>query len=219
MNKEIFPLFASTVTRYKIDPNSYDKQGIIDTLTKNYNKSPYRNKFDKSSDIHHTYNDWDNKDFKEVDSSSLHPCYQKVFEDFFEGQYYNKPIKWSYEIQNFTAMSGEQHMDKHTHIGTVDEKDSMFSCIHYIRYEPEQGKTIFANPLSNPYFGYIYKNYRQKLDRTWPENSNYLDSFSLKTQEDDFIIFPSYMEHYVIPGKNTEDLRMTAVVNIQVERD
>jgi hypothetical protein len=219
MNKEIFPLFSSDVTRYKIDPNSYDKQGIIDTLTENYNKSPYRNKFDILSNLHHTYDDWNNEDFKEVDPTSLIPSYQKVIEDFFEGQHYNKPIKWHYEIENFTAMKGEQHMDKHTHIGFDDKKDNMFSCIHYIRYVPGQARTIFVNPLMTPTFGFMYRDYTKKLDRTWPENSNYIDTFSIETREDDFIIFPAYLEHYVKPGENTEDLRMTSVINVYVERE
>jgi hypothetical protein len=219
MNKEIFPLFSSDVTRYKIDPNSYDKQGIIDTLTENYNKSPYRNKFDKSSNLHHTYKDWDNKDFKEVDPSSILPCYQKILEDFLEGQYYNKPIKWNYQIENLTAMKGKQHMEKHAHIGIVNKQDTMFSCIHYIRYVSSQAKTVFVNPLNTPTFGYVYSAYRKKLDETYHNNSNYFGEFSIETQEDDFIIFPAYLQHYVKPGENTEDLRMTAVVNIQVERE
>jgi hypothetical protein len=219
MNNEIFPLFSSDVVRYKIDPNSYDKQGIIDTLTQNYNQTPYRNKWDKFSDLHHTYDDWDNKEFKEVNSSSLIPCYQKVIEDFFEGQYYNKPIKWNYQIENLTAMKGEQHMDRHSHVGINDKQVLMFSCIHYIQYVPGQAKTIFLNPLMNPTFGFVYGNYEKKLDNTYYENSNYFGKFSLKIQEDDFIIFPAYLEHCVSPGENTEDLRMSAVVNIQVEKD
>jgi hypothetical protein len=219
MNKEIFPLFASTVTRYKIDPNSYDKQSIIDTLTENYDKSPYRNKFDKSSNLHHTYKDWDNKDFKEVDPSSILPCYQKIIEDFFEGQHYNKPIKWNYQIENLTAMKGEQHMEKHAHVGINNKHNTMFSCIHYIRYVPGQARTIFVNPLMTTTFSFMYRDYRKKLDEAYHENSNYFGKFLIETQEDDFIIFPSYLEHYVAPGENTEDLRMTAVINIQVERD
>jgi hypothetical protein len=219
MNKEIFPLFASTITRYKIDPNSYDKQGIIDTLTENYNKAPYRNKFDKTSDLHHTYKDWNNKDFKEVDATSLIPCYQKVIEDFFEGQHYNKPIKWNYQIENFTTMKGEQHMEKHAHVGMNNKSDSMFSCIHYIRYVPGQAETVFINPISSPSFSFMYGDYGKKLDEAYHENSNYFVKLSLKTQEDDFIIFPAYLEHYVRPGENTEDLRMSVVINIQVERE
>jgi hypothetical protein len=219
MNKEIFPLFSSDVTRYKIDPNSYDKQGIIDTLTENYNKSPYRNKFDKSSNLHHTYNDRGNKDFKEVDPSSILPCYQKVLEDFLEGHHFNKDIRWRYDVENITAMKGEQHMEKHAHVGINNEHNSMFSCIHYIRYVPGQARTIFVNPLMTPTFSFMYRDYTKKLDRTWPENSNYIDTFSIETQEDDFIIFPAYLEHYVKPGENTEDLRMTSVINVYVERE
>jgi hypothetical protein len=219
MNKDIFPLFSSDVVRYKIDPKLYDKQGIIDILTENYNKAPYRNKWDKFSDLHHTYDDWDNKEFKEVNSSSLIPCYQKVIEDFFEGQYYNKPIKWNYQIENLTAMKGKQYMGKHAHVGMDNKQDCLFSCIHYIKYVPGQAKTIFVNPLMTSTFGFIYGDYKKKLDRTQPDNSNYFSKFSIETQEDDFIIFPAYLEHYVKPGENTEDLRMTAVINIQVERD
>jgi hypothetical protein len=218
MNKDIFPLFSSDIVRYKIDPNSYDKQGIIDTLTENYIQSPYRNKFDEISDLHHTYNDWDNGDFKEVDPSSIVPCYQKVIEDFFEGHHYSQPIKWRYEIENFTAMKGNQHMDTHSHVGIVNKHVVMFSCIHYIRYIPGQAETVFVNPISSPAFGFIYGDYSKKLVKTH-ENSTYFGKFSLKIQEDDFIIFPSYLEHFVKPGKNTEDLRMTSVVNIQVERE
>jgi hypothetical protein len=219
MNKEIFPLFASTVTRYKIDPNSYDKQGIIDTLTENYNKAPYRNKFDKTSDLHHTYKDWDNKDFKKVDPTSIVPCYQKVLEDFLKDHHFNKDIKWRYDIENFTAMKGEQHMQKHAHVGMNNKCDSMFSCIHYIQYVPGQARTIFVNPLMTPTFGFMYKNYTRKLDITWPENSTYMDTFAIETQEDDFIIFPAYLEHYVRPGENTEDLRATSVINIYIDRE
>ena len=59
--------FGMPIWRENIDSKSYNKKEIIDTVTKNYQKNRSRNNWlgvNRVSNLHHTYDDWDNKEYE-----------------------------------------------------------------------------------------------------------------------------------------------------------
>ena len=83
IQSENIDLFKHNILKYTIDPLSYDKKNILKTITSNYNKQKDRNFFDNmyiaSSNLHHSYNDIENKDLPLPDYTSLMPVYESVF--------------------------------------------------------------------------------------------------------------------------------------------
>ena len=80
-------LFSCPIYKIRIDPNSYDKEKILKDIK--YNKSLKNKRNDtevnfKNCDIHHSYNDFDNVNFRFINYKKLIAVYQKIFEDFWK---------------------------------------------------------------------------------------------------------------------------------------
>ena len=56
-------LFGFPVMMGKIDPITYNKKSIINAIEKNFKINKTRNKWDKTSVLHHVYNDGANPKF------------------------------------------------------------------------------------------------------------------------------------------------------------
>ena len=107
---EKLKLFTPVIYILNIDPKSFDKEKIIKTISANYKKQPERNYFDGRSALgrsnsHHTYNDNINEKFKKINFKSLLKVYSKIFKLFFDNEFKaSKPFKYTYSIENATAM-------------------------------------------------------------------------------------------------------------------
>ena len=80
-------LFSCPIYKIRIDPNSYDKEKIINDIK--YNKSlkntrnePHQNF--GNCDIHHSYNDFDNVNFRSINYDKLTAVYSESFSEFFD---------------------------------------------------------------------------------------------------------------------------------------
>ncbi len=212
-------LFSSPVFVTTIDPTSYKKDEFIKLVESNYKKDPRRNKWDTESDMHHSYNDTDNPLFKKYDFEgmfkSLHTQYNNAFIEYFNQMHFNKSVNYKWTIVNVTGMKDSQYMKPHAHMEFNGDKTTVVSAVHYLRYKKGHLPTNFETPLSVMYDGAIYKTYRELLDNTHVENSNYYTDYHLGINEDEFHIFPSYLKHYVPPQKS-DKLRITVAINVDV---
>ena len=72
-------IFGIPLYKSNIDPNSYDKESILNTILSNYEKSNDRNNWDNESyiksKIHHSLCDEQNQNFEKPDFSSLRSVY------------------------------------------------------------------------------------------------------------------------------------------------
>jgi hypothetical protein len=206
--------------KYNIDPTSYDKKSITDTLSRNYEKQPKRDVWNKGkTNIHHYYNDWYNEKFEKVNTDTIIPIYTNVFDDFFKNIKFSIPVRYYFVIENFTVLSTEQHMQSHDHLTITDDMECIFSAIHYLKYKEDHSKTVFHNPLQMMPFDILYKHYRGHLDEFYYENSTYHNEYYLNILEDDMIIFPAYLRHHVTENLNKTDLRMASVINVYMYKD
>jgi hypothetical protein len=212
-------LFSSPVYVATIDPTSYKKDEFIKVVKSNYEKDPHRNKRFTDSDMHHTYGDENNPLFQRYDFEdmfkSLHNQYDSIIKEYILQMHFNKLINYRWIIANVTGMKETQYMSPHTHMEFNGDRTTIASAVHYLRYKEGHLPTTFETPLTVMYDGAIYKNYREVLKNSYPENSNYYTQYHLDVKEDEFHIFPSYLKHYV-PRQKSDELRITVVVNVDV---
>jgi hypothetical protein len=217
-------LFPISVWKTKIPAECYDKQKLIREINDNYRLNPNRNRWaDKStSNLHHYYNDWENCNFKKMDdqiTADLHKIYrEKILECLRDSIY--KPEDLRVSIVNVTASGENQNMTSHNHLIKDTEPSiiSMFSAIHYLQYREYHSRTHFINPIEHELTKIYFKQVAHKIPINL-QNTIYFDDCVIKTEEDDLIIFPSFLFHKFEnkDSRKFNELRMTVVVNVDVE--
>lgn len=205
-------LFASPLYSTIIQPDSYQKQEIIDTVLYNYSIDNNRNKWDDDSNLHHSYNDWNNEKFKEVDTTSLIDIYKNIIDSFLASQNFRKKIKYKWAIENITAYNNSQFMREHDHL----LENVIWTCVHYISVPKNASPLTFHNPLTFQSYGQHpgVKVLSDFVNTDNPLNSTYFHTFNYRIKEDEFLIFPSFLRHSVMPNPTLDGLRIAVVVNI-----
>ena len=207
-------LFGIPVYKTKINPDSFDKDLILNTIEKNYQKDSNRNHYDKNSNIHLEYNDRSNNNYDDVDYTQVNKQYKLVIDKFFTDYFKSKAgFKYDFFNCNYTAGLGNQSMSPHNHLPKSD-----FSCVHYLKFDKEHTSTTFLNPSDYAdYFRYLKPNMVEISDMNEIINSYMNPKFNLKIEEDDFIIFPSIVKH-MINKVESEKLRVTLATDIVLEK-
>jgi len=216
-------LFSPSIWKTTIPPGLYNKQELFNIIQENYEISPLRNEWDSKNkdNWHHSYNDETNPKFKKLDLAQLNSQYDLIIKSFMDNLSVVCPIKYHYRIVNVTANKHVQKMRQHNHLGTVDDTDNWysFSCVHYLSLKEGHTCTRLMNPSSFVQYYKTYSHVSDIFNLDDPNNTEYSESVVLDCKEDDFIIMPSYINHLVDPSdKNTEDLRVTIVINIWIEK-
>ena len=205
-------LFGFPVHKIRIDPDSYDKDKIVSDIKENYEIDNSRNEWG-TSNLHHTYGDWDNEKFININYNKLKKVYHKIFEDFFHNDFKNSQhFNYQWNIVNYTAIKTGQHMQSHTH-PTYD-----FSCTHYINFNPEKHSSIrFVNLSSMGLYGKeIMKSKFNIADNMDISNSYLQGGWNYPLSEDDMVIFPATLHHEVPKQEETDELRICVVTNIEL---
>ena len=213
MIEQIFgiPLYKSS-----INSNSYDKESILNTVFKNYEKSNERNNWDNESyiksKIHHSLCDEQNQNFEQPDFSSLKPIYETEIKKYLKMMNYQNLV-FKFDIVNYTVMTKESQMSNHIHT------DCEFTTVHYLKFNNESSEsTLFHN--SNDYAKFLVTSLSPSLSKVCDNksihNSWIYQTFKIPTQEDDFLIFPAVLEHSV-PRIESDEERVTVVTNINVK--
>ena len=203
--------------KYTIDPNSYDKDKLLEDVNHNYSLDKSRNKWDKgnflASDLHHSNRDKGNPKFRNINYAQVTKQYQSIFTRFCNELELTKTFNYEFNVVNYTAMKSGQYMRPHNHIG-----DSDFTCIHYVKFNSKKHQsTVFhnANHWADD-FQYLRPELYSKLDPGNEKHSYLLKYYQIPTKENDFIITPSAVLHEV-PSFKSDELRVTLVVNLQIK--
>lgn len=209
-------IFGIPLYKSNIDPNSYDKESILNTILSNYEKSNDRNNWDNESyiksKIHHSLCDEQNQNFEKPDFSSLRSVYESEIKKCLKMMNYQNLV-FKFEIVNYTVMTKDSQMSNHIHT------DCDFTTVHYLRFDNESlDSTLFHN--SNDYAKYLISTLSPSLskvsDNKSIHNSWMYQTFKIPTQENDFLIFPAVLEHSV-PRIENDSQRITVVSNINVK--
>jgi len=197
----------------KINPKLYEKNKILSQIEKNYRVSKVRNKWSVDSfiktDIHHSLEDENNPKFKKINYYSLPQQYEKIIADFFNKLDLRKSFKFTFVIANYTCVRHNSVMLPHMHT------DCTFSLIHYLSLDKKQHlPTIFKSPY---YFNQLLpqqKNLRN-IFANQEENSWIYKEWVISTEEDDIVIVPAILEHWV-RNLDSKKSRITIAVNINI---
>jgi hypothetical protein len=211
---KIINLFSSNIYKTKINPNSYDKDIILQNIYTNLDKQKNRDVKKSFGKLHHSYADFENKNFVEINYDKLIPIYNNIFKDFFEKNIDSKfTYEWGYEIVNYTATIKDHYMNKHWHLPDYD-----FSSIHYVSFDKSMPRTKFYNPnqMLSKSLRIIRPDLNEGLNLDNYNNSIFCKSYELTVEEDEIIIFPSFLEHS-IPSSEKEynKPRVTIVCNLK----
>jgi hypothetical protein len=217
-------LFSPSIWQTIIPPSSYDKQEILKTIEENYKISSYRNEWgdvESRDNWHHTYGDEDNPKFKKVNLDKVNEQYGMVLEKFIEAMKPIIPINYYYRVSNITANKKNQSMRIHNHLSKVQEtgKWVSYNAIHYMNFKKEHAGTKILNPSIFAQYPKTFEHIADIFDSTIANNTELNDAAIMDVKEDDIVIMPSYLNHGV-DGANidTDDLRITVVLNIWMER-
>ena len=217
-------LFSCSIYKIRIDPNSYDKEKILKDIK--YNKSLKNRRNTKQSfkncDIHYSYNDFDNEDFRSINYEKLIVVYTEIFEEFFNKEIYTtKSFNWEFCIVNYSAMTEGQWLPSHGHLGSADPHSghmtTAFACIHYLNFKDGHSFTCFNNPATfAPFLKYIRPEMYNILDMV-PDNSYFWEYVDFPVEEDDMLIFPSAINHEVPVQGPTKEPRITISTNLMMK--
>jgi len=196
----------------KINPKLYEKNKILSQIEKNYKVSKVRNKWALGSfiktDIHHAYGD-DDPRFKKINYYSLPRQYEKIIADFFKKLDLRTSFKFTFFIANYTCAKHNSVMTPHIHT------DCTFSLIHYISFDKRQHtSTIFRNPY---FFNNLLPHQKslQEIFANQEKNGWIYREWVINTKEDDIVIVPAVLEHYV-RNFDSKKSRITIAVNINI---
>ena len=213
--KSVEYLYGLPVYKDNLDSKKYKKLDIVSQIEKNYNISNVRNNWSKNSyvqtDIHHSLDDENNKNFNKINYHNLQDLYGEIINEFFKKLNLKESFKFNFNIVNYTCSKHNSFMAPHIH------KDSSFSLIHYVSFDnKEHVSTIFKSPyyFSNLLFG--SDKLRSLFCNKSIENSWLYNQWVLETKEDDVVIVPAIIEHYV-RNFDSNKSRITIVANINIE--
>jgi hypothetical protein len=210
-------LWGLPILKTKIDSNSFNKKEILDTIEQNYNKSNIRENWFTvgggyfETNIHHSLCDDENKNFTKPDYHLLEKIYVEIIKNYLNNLGFYKKFNFDYKIINYTASRHESIMEPHLHI------ECEFSMIHYLQFENNtHSSTVFMNPYT---FNDFWINKNKLSDKISPKNTNHswvFGEWKYDIQEDDCIIFPSILKHFV-RNKKTKKTRITIASNISIK--
>jgi hypothetical protein len=207
-------LFAIPLWKISLKIDNEIKRDILNQIEINYNK--HKNYYVKEWDcvVHSTI-----KQNNCIDYSSILPYYKKEYENFVSQynlrlnyhHYYIDEIWYNYYVKN-----SNQEIHQHTHVYPEENKVNIFSAVHFLKINNCHPKITFYNPNILSVYdqqSFKVKSYYNKTDE---KHSFYYRFFEPDVQQDDFIIFPSFLEHAVFQQKNDEP-RITIALNIASE--
>lgn len=208
-------LYGLPVYIENIKNKLYKRLEIISQIEKNYNISSIRDNWSKNSfiktDIHHSLQDEKNNKFYEICYYDLKNIYKEIIINYLKKLNLKKSVKFTFDIVNYTCSKHNSFMTPHIHT------NCHFSLIHYINFdEKEHLPTIFKSPYffgnilpSDEKFCNIFSN--KVIENSWMQKE-----WILNIVEEDVVIVPSMLEHYV-RNLDSKKLRITIAANIKIE--
>ena len=206
-----YPLFSYFVFKGTIDPTKYNKQPIIDVVERNYQINPNRNEWDTESSMHHCYKDWENPNFEKIpETAGLSRLYKEFFQNAFKEFIFKTNGGFQFYIANVTGTKEGQFMRKHHH------NPAFYSAIHYVQLAQEHSRTVFCNPASDEekLADYTMELVSANLHHQALINSSFFKTWTFDIQEDDILLFPSFLEHYIPETPPTDKLRVSIALNV-----
>ena len=190
-------LFPVTIFKIRIENNDRLKEILIPdiletsnnlSIPKDWTTNKVRTSFGKETEVIKR-----NRDLLELEYIE---CMREVFDKDFNVEFNSI---W------YNVYTDGEYQEVHDHLGTP-LVPSHFSFIHFLSYDKEvHNPPEFHDPLAQ------IRNLSLELDRT-----RCGDVYVPDIREGDLLMFPSYLQHSVPPGKSTLYPRITIAFNVRV---
>lgn len=197
--KKVFPI---SYYHTNISETKELKKKFVPEIVKNYSINPPKSW--ETAKINTSFNKKDLNDivFGENNKEFPYQIYMSYIDKFFD-------LSWKGEIQDlwYNCYIDKDYQERHNHTNISGPLNPQFSCIHYLSFNSERHQpTKFYDPLGN-----------LRSSSFEFQSNKYENSFIPRTREGDFLMFPSYLEHSVMPSQETEDYpRVTISFNLFV---
>ena len=209
--KEIFPV---SIYHGTLEDNNRIKKNLVPYIEKSKNedgnwKPPDRwmtNKLITSFDNNDVHRDLFNNE-KDSWTSDLRNQYLKLIGNFFEAG------EWKIDCEQlwYNYYSNGEWQEQHRHLG--DWRDlTHFAFVHFVQFDHKRHVPItFVDPLE------CERSLSPELDPPELDGRSTLGKYRPKVREGDCIMFPSWLEHEVRPGRPTPDYpRISMAMNIKI---
>jgi hypothetical protein len=219
MIESVFPI---PVWKTKITREDYNKDLVLNQMLKNFDIDPQRNTWDNvmetstKSNWHHSNNDEDRDGiiFESIsyEESGLYKCMDNKIREFISTLNLQKNISYSWQVTNYTVSDEGYFLTSHDH-----GSDS-FSSVLYLQFDPKNHPpTAFSNPFSAPHLArWLQKDLYNAIDKTNPFFGYLHDTWTINTEEDDYVIFPGHVKHEVPNVGKSDKKRVTISCNIKI---
>lgn len=192
-----YNIFNSLIWKSKI--NYPNKNELIKIIEEKYKKNPNQTPKEWKCLIHSSFNRGFDLQNKYIEQDLLNVI-EKNSNEFLNTYEKKLNICGKYYISNawYNAYKGQQFQEPHTH------GDALFSGCYYLKFNKEfHNQTIFYNPNFD-------------LDYSKLKDNVYFCS-TANCDEDDLIIFPSFLKHGTegIKNKLSDNIRITISFNIK----
>ena len=136
--------------------------------------------------------------------SIVHEYYQKYLSRFFD-----KFVRLDLSDIWFNYYSNGEYQEPHHHVHPNMKGKTHFSCIHYLKYDPEVHQPVtFLDPLM------LIRSHSLEMDSNY-----YSERYSPEIREGSLLMFPSYLEHFVKKSDSTLDNpRISIAFNIIIKQ-
>lgn len=199
--KALFPIH---IYQTNIKENEKIKSLVLDKIEKCYHKKDIPVPDGWLTDKVYTSFDMDDvNDMVFGKDNILYPYYVKYISKFFDKQF-NLVFRDTW----FNYYVDGEYQEVHTHLTpSIFDAPAHFSCIHYLTFNPELHEPVrFVDPI-------------EKLRYTSLEfdTNRHQSIYTPTIQEGDFLMFPSYLEHFVKRSKPSPEYpRITISLNFAV---
>ena len=188
---EIFPV---TIFKSKVHGNEILKQNLVQPILDSVNEL----EIPKDWTTNKIFTSFDQeKDFIENNKDILLNNYHHTIDEFFDDQYRLHFTDFWYNVY----LDGE-YQEIHDHLYSK-LNHAHFSFIHFLSYDKDEHK---PPEFSDPLRALRYLSLEMESNRC---GEVYIPTI----EEGDLLMFPSYLQHCVLPGKKTSKPRITISFN------
>jgi hypothetical protein len=186
-------LFAIPVIKVHVPETEALKQQFLPEMLRRYQARPYDKPALWETDRIHTSFEAESKDHVIDFMHSMPTPYDRLLRQFVRADQFNV------ELWHNVYWTGQEYQERHHHI------PCHFSFIHFLAFDESEHKPpIFYDPARDIKAHCCQKGLAPEI---WE------DEAVIDVKEGDALVFPSYLEHLVPPGKYTKP-RVTVSMNV-----
>jgi len=204
MNRYRKDLFSIPIFQTNIRKNETLKELLLPKIEKCYKDK--RIPVPEGWNTDRVYTTFDRKKLNDEifgDPNVAHPYYFDCIKKFFDDEF-----RISIHETWFNLYVNGEYQEEHDHMSaSIFAAPSHFSCIHYLSFDKERHEPVrFTDP-----------NEKVRYSSLNLKCFNYNTVYTPEVEEGDFLMFPSYLNHYVKPSIPTPDYpRVTISLNFAV---